>query len=474
MKKKVLFVYAAAVFVLPLILSCALEGRLDNNITIDNPGVTTNYTTNQFTPEGSFLANNVQNEDIVQPVFTISGILEGDYANLMPDGFGSITFEVTNTGYTGVGKVWESSGVKYWQAVLFGQTNYDYIFVRLTAQLGTSGSSTLCLNFNISNIPAYVYDSDYDGLVTNVTTIDLAGNSSLASPQTIKKVYLYQITASGTTNTTIGSYSGVHGTGWTNGVTNCRWIYDNVALSSGANYFYGYAVSSAYVSNALEPFTITRALIGVDGVKETTWNTAFAAGNSPTAGLDGYRLGQLLITNDSDNIYFWVDAANVPDSGTAGNGCRISIAIDTNTPGGMTNDAWGATYVYDMTNGNSPDFQFEFRIQDGGGQALYFATKTNTVTFWSNVANNWSGSMNGVQMAVVRTSGFEIGAPLSLLGLAAGTPVRAIVVLSGLMGDNGDKQAWDVIPESPSNDISVDDNDFDDTERVWCQTYPVH
>jgi hypothetical protein len=416
----------------------------------------------------------VQNEDIVQPVFAVGGTLTGDYADLVENGFGSITFEVTNSGYTGSGKVWESSGVKYWQAVLFGQTNFDYIFVRLTASLGSGGSSTLCLNFNISNIPTFEYDEDYDGIVTNVATINIAGNSSLASQQTIKKVYLYQVTSSGTTNTSIGTYSGVHGAGWTNGVTNCRWTYDNVALSSGENYFYGYAVSSSYVTNIIDPFTITRALIGVDGVKEATWNTAFAAGNSATAGLDGYRLGQLLITNDADNIYFWVDAANVPDSGTTGNGVRISIAIDTNSPGGVTAERMGRYLCLRHDQRQRADIQLQFRIQNGGGQAVYFATTTNTVTFWSNVANNWSGSMNGVQMAVVRTNGFEIGAPLSFLNFTSGTTVRAIVVLSGLDGDNGNKQAWDVIPESASNDISVGHNDFDDTERVWCKTYTVH
>ncbi len=498
MRKKWAIPFVVTAFYALMAVSCSLDGRLDMTVTQTNVvGSDFNYTnvytliqigtytnvsiitqtvtiTNDgYVIQGNFYITNVYNEDLVQPTFRVAGTMDGDLVEYVSNGYGSLTVAVTNSAYSGPGKVWEEAGLKKWEAVVFDHTNYSYIFLSLNAALSGFGSYTLSLNFRVSNIPACVLDEEYSGIVTNVSTLEIGGNASVASPDTIYRVYLSQISGA-VTNPLPGSYSSSVGTGWTNSVTNCRWLYENIALANGANTFYGYAVSDKGISNAIPAFTITRALIGVDGLPDANWSAAPVMGDSATAGYNGYRLGRLLMTNDSQNLYFWVDAANVPDLGVGDyNGPRISIVLDTNSAAGYTNDAWGGTYVYTPANGLKPDYQLQFRIQQGGGQALYAATNTNGVWFWKNVANNWSGSMQGIQMAVVRTNGFEIGVPLSLLNLSAGATVRALVVLSGADGDNGNKQAWDVVPDSVSNQTISNENQFVTTEAVWCDPYTV-
>lgn len=462
MKAKFIPFYYALFLFLFFTFSCTLEGRLGSDATTNS--VVTNYLTNNYSPSGAFSADNVSNEDFVQPTFLVSGTLTGEAASLIENGGDSLTFTVTNSGETGKGLVWGSGTVKYWQAVLFSQFAYDYIHVSFVADLGVNGSLAYNMNFRITNLPAYTFDSSYDGLLTNASTIDIGGHAHVVAPDYIEGVYLEQVTSSGAdTNVCSGTYTALRSPGWTNTVTNCRWLYSGVALGDGENLFYGYAVSHDGITNTVSPFTVTKALIGVDAVFDAAWNTAPVAGTSDNGGMNGYQINNFRITNDSANIYFWVDAVNVPD------GARISVAIDTNSASGLTNDAWGGLFTYAMANGMKPDFDFQCRIASSGGHALYSVNGTA----WTNVANNWGLGMNGVQMAADRTTGFEIGAPLSLLGLAPGSVVNAIVILSGLDGNTNNCQAWDVIPESADNGIDSTVNSFGAVEKVWCNAYTV-
>jgi hypothetical protein len=475
--------------------ACAVQGSLGYQLTITNviqPNVNiTNFyavielvkytnlsiITNhiQITNDGYILQGNIYitntfNEQTVQPTFKIMGTIDGDIVNFIPDGNASLNVTVTNSGFITNGKVsTPTPGKKAWEAVVFQQAA-PYIFVKVSANLTGIGSYSMALNFRVKNSPYITYDKKFDGIVTNVASVDLSGKSYVTAPDTVSKVVIYQVTSLGATNDIRTCSLGPNVTGWTNSINSKTWT-ENFSLVYGMNYFYLHGISSVNITNSYPSFMINRALIGVDGIKEAKWNSAPLMGQSLVATLNGYQLSDFRMTNDANNLYFWIGAGSLPVPPSDYNGVRIALTLDTKgDSSGVSKDAWGGVFVFNPTNNFLPDYQVQFRIQTGGGQAVYQASGTN----WINIANNWGGSMNGVQMSVIRTNGFEIAVPLSFFNLTAGSKVRAIVTLSGIDGDNGNKQVWDAIPECSLNPTVTNVNQLNPTYLgAYCPPYTV-
>ena len=479
--------------------ACAVQGSLSYELTVTNVvqpnlNITNYYTvielvkytnlsiiTNhvQITNDGYVLQGNIYitntfNEQWVQPTFKIMGTIDGDLVNFIPDGSASLSVTVTNSGFITNGKVsTPSPGLKAWEAVVFQETA-PYIFVKLTANLSNAqtnyGTYTMALNFHVKNSPYITYDKVFDGIVTNVDSLTLSGKSYVTAPDIISKVLLVQLDENGGTNNIYTPTLGLNVTGWTNTVNSKTWT-DLITLNYGMNYFYPYAISSASITNNYPSFMINKALLGVDGIKEALWNTAPLMGQSAAATYNGYRLSDFRMTNDANNLYFWIGAGNLPVPPSDYNGVRIAVTLDTKQDSsGISKDAWGGVFVFNPTNNFLPDYQIQFRIQTGGGQAVYQASGTN----WINIANNWSDSMHGVQMAVYYTNGFEIAVPLSFVNLTPGSVVRAIVTLSGIDGSSGNSQAWDAIPECTLNQTVTNENQTAPTYLgAYCPPYTV-
>lgn len=441
-----------------------------------NVSIITNpvYLTNGgYVLQGNIYITNTFNEQEVQPTFKIMGTVDGDLADFIPNGSTSLSITVTNSGFSTNGKVWTPSpGTKAWEAVAYQQTT-EYIFVRISANLTGFGSYSMALNFHTKNTPYLTFDKAYDGTVTNAGTISLSGKAYVTSPATVSKVLIYHLSEQGATNSIYDTSLGGNVTGWTNTILSRTWMEPAVNLTAGKNYLYSKGISSSGLTNSYPVITITKALIGVDGIKDTIWNSAPMIGQSLVATYSGYKLSDLRMTNDANNLYLWVGAGNLPAPISAGNGVRIAVALDTKADtAGVTKDMWGGVFVYNPTNNYLPDFQLQCRIQsDGGGQAVYQASGTN----WTMIAHNWqNGDMHGVQMSVIYTNGFEIAVPLSFFSLIAGDKVRAIVTLSGIDGDNGNSQAWDAIPECTINQTVTNENQLSATYLgAYCPPYTV-
>jgi hypothetical protein len=411
--------------------------------------------------EGNIYIANVFNEGMVQPTFLLTGYFDGD----LPEFVDSMTATVTNNDTNFEALLYDATEELHWKVVIYTQ-GLSYITVRLSTALSGFGESHLSLNFNVTNIPAYSYSDDYNNLLTNEESIDISGEAYVTEPDTISAVSIIVINEANDTNTVDAELT--EKSGWTNTINAKDWNA-NINLTYGENTIYGYAVSSANISNRLNTLKVVRSLIGVDGVKEATWDSAPVAGVNTKTAYNGAKLNELRITNDAHNIFFWVDAS-VAEPSSPSDGPRIAITIDTNSASGVTNDAWGGRFTFDMPT--NPDFQIQFRIQDGGGQAFYQAKVTNSVYFWTNVANNWSDlGLQGIRMAADYQSGFEVGVPLSLMGLSSGDTINAIVTLSGEEHTEGNQQAWLVIPEDAGNEYSTNANHLDTVKRVYCSPY---
>lgn len=499
-KNKILVFFAIFAMILAGIVfnSCGITPALTGTVTVTNIVSTTYDTTNivnvieigmytniaiitntvQITNDGYIIQGNIYitnsfNQATVQPTFKLSGYFDGDLVDYIADGTSSICAITTNSDYTNNAIVSSSAGKKTWEVVLYQQTNYSEIHVKVKAILTGIGTYSMGMNFYVSNIPYNTYDNSYAGLVTNVANIDIKGKVFVTGPDIVNHIYLYRVNESSATNSwDVSPYLII--IEWTNTISNSYWS-ETVPLDNGENDFFGWAVSTGGISNALEPFTITRSIIGVDGIKDDNWSTAPIVGTSTSSGYDEYQIGSLYITNDSTDIFFWVDAVNLPAPSAPHDGPRISIVIDTNnSTGGTTNDAWGGRFTYNFTNNYAPDIQIQFRIQEGGGQAVYFSS---TTTNWNRVAENWGDNtiaQNNISMAVYYTNGFEISVPLSFFGLSSGDVIRALVVLSGEDNDGTTTMAWDVIPESPLNGYSTNANHFDVVEQTYCSPYIVN
>lgn len=461
---------------LPVLLSCQLAaggGTVTTNSIIYQPS--TNWTvfsnavmiiSNYQVVYGTITLTNCNNESRLQPTFMLAGTLSGDLAAYIPDGTNHLTITVTNSGYSAAGRIVNRGSYKEWTALVYQET-LPYIFTILHFTAPGWSDIYLGLNFYISNIPAAQWAEAYDGRLTNSSTMTFSGTAWLTQPAAVSGVTLWVVDEDNTTNTQAASLSA--GSPWTNTVQAVDWSAA-LPLSYGVNQVWGLVSGDNGLSYQLPPVTVTRALVGVDGIRDPLSDSAPLLGSSTVPKINSYLLGEMRMTNDAAYLYLWIDADNVPDLGN--NGARIALSLDTNTPGGTDYDAWSAwsgRFTLDPLSGGQPDYQIQFRIQEGGGQALYGATPTNT---WTALAWNWSGGdMQGIRMAVVRTNGWELSLPLSVLKIGSGTTLRALCILSGNQDQDG---VWDVIPEHPSNAVRTAGSNLSNfVEQVYSAPYTL-
>lgn len=464
--------YAALPLIMATILlsACDLSGRLSGgtvtvtnvivvpggtntlratNITVViNPVTNTAVITNilvvsnsNYVVTGSLTLTNTFNEGQVQPTFRLSGTLDAALASITTN----FTVRITNTGY--ITNAFLTNGS--WSATVLTQ-RISYASVEVSADFGTFGSFTLFLNLRVTNLPLLSIPVLPDGLSTNALSVGFSGFAYSTIPDSISQVVVYQESATGQKTTNLCSLAIM--SAWEPGTVTNVLFSKTLSLFAGQNAFTGAVISRNGFITALPPFTVTRSLMAVDGVKESGWLTTPLVGTSGAAGYNGYSLGELRVTNDAEAYYFYLDAGNVPDLGNGG--ARVSIAIDTNSAAGLTNDAWGGTFTFAMPL--LPDYQLEIRLNASNntaapinGAAFYMATNSG----WTALSWSWDGGthLNGCRYAVRHGQGFEMAVPRGLMPAAPGAQLMFTAVLSGSDGSDGNLQCWDVVPEFISN-----------------------
>jgi len=99
--------------------------------------------------------------------------------------------------------------------------------------------------------------------------------------------------------------------------------------------------------------------INIDGVK-SDWTNVPALATSPTAGWQGFDLGDLYMQNDAKHLYFYVDAKNVPNWGD--NGQYINIALQVNDEdSGVNTNPLGYPFNFSQTD-RKPQYHILLRV----------------------------------------------------------------------------------------------------------------
>ncbi|WP_081943526.1 type I pullulanase [Caloranaerobacter azorensis] len=205
----------------------------------------------------------------------------------------------------------------------------------------------------------------------------------------------------------------------------------------------------------------------IDGKFDDAWNSVPIIGESPHSGFEGYSIDNLRLYNDSDYLFFWVDAVNVPSWGEKG--MFIDIALNVNDEdSGIFSNPWGAQFNFNGTN-VKPNYHIMMRLKNDSevnGAALYSSSD-----FTNPILATWT-DLKGAEFAIDRNNGFEGKIPLKEMGLKNGDKLKAIVVLSG----NEDKHgAFDVIPSAEENTIADDwdKSSNPNIQSVYSSTYVI-
>lgn len=206
--------------------------------------------------------------------------------------------------------------------------------------------------------------------------------------------------------------------------------------------------------------------ITIDGQK-TDWTGVSPLSTSPTAGWQGYDIGNLFIQNDASNLYFYLDAVNVPNWGDYGQWINIALQVN-DQDSGVANNPLGYPFNFSQTD-KKPQFHIMMRVsndQQIKEAALYSANDLKTP-----IAS--LDQLNGSAFALDRTKGFEGKIPLSLLGLKNNDTIRALTVLSG--NNAGEHGAFDVSPSATNNKIADSWNVSANpsTQSVYSDTFSV-
>lgn len=207
-------------------------------------------------------------------------------------------------------------------------------------------------------------------------------------------------------------------------------------------------------------------VIVVDGLKND-WSTVPSVATSPSSGWQGFDLGDLYLQNDKSNLYFYVDAKNVPNWGE--NGQYINIALQVNEEdSGISTNPLGYPFNFSQTD-KKPQYHILLRV-DGDTAikeaAIYQAGKSTPLASLTN--------LNGSSFAIDRTKGFEGKIPLSLLGLKDKDSIRALTVLSG--NNANEHGAFDTIPSNPANNITESWNTTakPSVQSIYSQAYTLN
>lgn len=191
------------------------------------------------------------------------------------------------------------------------------------------------------------------------------------------------------------------------------------------------------------------SLVGIDGVKDNYWSSVPTLGESPTKGWNNAQINNLKLSNDSNYLYYWIDATAVDNWGSSGMYIDLALAVDGGNSEALTDAPWGAAGFNFSGLETAPSYHIVHRINGDNqvaGAAIYSGTD-----FDNPIASTWS-DLNGFASAANRTAGFEGKIPLNLLEISDGSTIEAIAVLSG--NDAAQHGAFDVIPEAEGNTIA--------------------
>lgn len=173
---------------------------------------------------------------------------------------------------------------------------------------------------------------------------------------------------------------------------------------------------------------ITTQAIGITvDADKTDWADVESLGGS-TDDDDGKvgSLGELYLANDEENLYFWVDANNIPNWGEKG--MYINLALNINdVDSGVAENPWGSAYNYSGMTAK-PNYQLAVRIKEDIELNWY---SFNQVVDGALVElSGGDTTSDGIELSLDRTVGFEGKIPLALLGLTPGDIVNPHVALT--------------------------------------------
>lgn len=464
-------------FLIGLVLfSCTQNPSVEKtnvNIIQTNELYQTNYVTQTNYVYGLqsnvlFSLKEITESAIVQPYHLIEGSLEQGFTSNDIDSF---YIYITNNGFSNNFKFYNLSNF----TGIISAYGYSKVHITITLLSKLSSSYTVGLNLNISNIPTVKITSITDNYILTLSHVDIKGYVDISDPDSVTNISVIVSNATGvSTNSVITNLI----PSWTNVVKRIQFS-STPSLSGGYNYVKVRAVSSSGIVGESRTITILKSLFTIDGHYENTWNQARLV--SSASGVNPYfnwGIANMRVTNDGHFLYIFVSNYNIPNLGD--NGLKLSISIDTNSPSGLSNDAWigisqRGRFVYVPTNGNYPDIQIHVRLKQTNqinGAGVYLAVVDST-NFWTNIANTWTpGYDKGIMLGVNNTIGWEIALPLNLIGVANGTTARFIAVLGKPDGDEKNS-AIHILPESPLNEITTNDGFFTNYIRVWSSDYTI-
>ena len=429
-----------------------------------NTNYSTNYQTNTYSITNSgpnaVFSLSINDGTTVQYVFRIFGTISN--TNYLQNLYAN----VSNVGVFNA--VFNSPTNFYIPIVLPTNLSLAYLVVSSVTTNGNHYSQGF--NLFVSNIPSIRITNFSTNFIITSTDVSILGITEVSSPDDITNVSV--IVSNSLTNFTNEAITN-SSISWTNLVKAIHFS-NSLSLAGGFNYVKVKSISSAGVPSEMN-LTILKSLFLIDGNYESSWNGAKLLAYSTSTNYLGYGLSSIRVTNDSYFLYIFVSNTYVPNLGD--NGLKISISIDTNSPSGLSNDAWvGASqpgrFVFEPTNGNYPDIQIQIRLKSSNqinGAGVYLASTTN----WTNVANTWTPNfLNGCMFGVNNNVGWEAAIPLSLISLANGSTLSTIVVLGRPDGDDRNSALF-VLPESPSNEITTNDGYFTNVIRVWSSNYTI-
>lgn len=417
----------------------------------------------------SFSLVDVGEGAIVQPYYRFEGVLlEGFTYNDVDKFF----IYITNNGFS---NNFEFSTFSNFTGII-SASGYSSVYAYITLFSKLNSSYTLGLNLKISNIPIVKILSIQEDFVITFGNTNIDGYIDISTPDNINSVFVIVSNSSGI-STNIPTTN--EGSSWTNVVKRVM-FYSLPNLIGGYNYIRVIAVSSSGVVGVSRTITILKSLFTIDGLYENAWNNSKLVATATSVNpYFGWGIGSMRVTNDDFFLYIFVSNLNVPNLGD--NGLKLSISIDTNSPSGLSNDAWvGANqrgrFVYSPTNGNYPDIQIHIRLKQTNqinGAGVYVAVVGST-NYWSNVANTWTPGMDrGVMFGVNNSVGWEVAIPLSLINIQSGSTLRFIAVLGKPDGDEKNS-AIHILPASPLNEITTNDGFFTNIIRVWSDMYNIY
>lgn len=205
----------------------------------------------------------------------------------------------------------------------------------------------------------------------------------------------------------------------------------------------------------------------VDGDK-ADWNATSLGTGSPV-GWTSTTLGDLYLSNDSKNLYFWIDT-NIPNWGSNGMYVDLGLYVEGQDPGNPSSPQGNQYDFTAMTT--APQYHVNIRIE--GDVAGYSKLTKRTTGSAIEVVLDTTNNPKDIVVKGNRTVGVEGSIPLSALGVITDSKIHPIVVLSG--NTSNQHGAFNVIPEDSYNILADawDESGANiNTQGTYASTYTV-